>query len=227
MPGFSDNWALQMNIGQTSYYGDLSTYDRNFAGKLEYESGLGIGIAAHKQLGKVFSLSGQIIGGSLNGQKNEFKMKSRLLEYNLHLKMDLVQLLAYRQPSKLGVNFIAGVGNFLFDTDLTEYYEGGEKTTNSKSRVPEFVWLLGGDIFYNISDNTYLSLEMTIKRFQNDKIDAVVAGTEYDYYSFFSIGIGYRINRLFPVSAKRADKTLNKLSPYATPLYRPQLSQLR
>lgn len=200
---FNQNWGINVNAGLTSYYGDLSIYDNDFVGKLQHESRLGMSVILIKRLDPAFSFSGQVLVGQLKGQKNNLEMRSAIFEYNLHMRLNFVEMISPKRNHKVGVTGFAGIGNFLFATTLKEYYEGGVKESSLNARVPEFIYFFGGGINCMVSNNIDLTMELSIKRFENDKVDGIVANKGYDYYSYLAIGFTYKINSLFPGQSKR------------------------
>ncbi|MCB2218856.1 MAG: hypothetical protein KQI35_00570 [Bacteroidetes bacterium] len=221
---FDKNWTLNINAGLTSFYGDLSIYDNDFVAKLQHESNYGLGAIMTKHLSPTFGFSGQILLGELKGQKNNFQMKSNIIEYNLHARINFVELFSGNRYLKLGITGYAGIGNFLFMTKLSEYYEGGVKETKVNARVPEFIYFFGGGISYQLSDKMDLTMELTIKQCENDKVDGIVANNEYDYYSYFSIGFSYKINNLFQSYTNQKPDRLVQIQEKQKPIYRPNLN---
>ena len=60
-PGFWDNWAVNVNAGLTSFYGDLSIYDSEIMQKLKNESGPAMGLIVTKSFNDKFGVSGQFL----------------------------------------------------------------------------------------------------------------------------------------------------------------------
>ncbi|MFU8842882.1 MAG: hypothetical protein ACNA7V_03635 [Bacteroidales bacterium] len=217
---FWNNWSVNLNAGMTSYYGDLSLYDHDIPGKLKYESLPGGGIIASKSFGHGLRLSGQLLYGRLKGQKANLQMQSELVEYNIHLRLNMAELFSGRKDLKFGLTGFAGLGNFMFNTTLSEIYEGGRKDKIFRSRVPEFVHFMGGGLSYIINSRMEITSELSVRMFQNDKIDGVVAGHKYDYYSYLSLGITHKINTFQPKNELRRGGHPNMSQ---SPLYRPNL----
>jgi hypothetical protein len=53
------------------------------------------------------------------------------------------------------------------------------------------VYFFGGGFYYNINDNTGITLDLSIRQCQNDKLDNEYKNNNYDYYSYLGIGIIY------------------------------------
>jgi hypothetical protein len=219
---FWNNWSINLNAGMTSYYGDLSIYDHDIPGKLKYESLPGGGIIAGKSFNHGLGLSGQLLYGRLRGQKANLQMQSELVEYNIHLRLNVVELFTGRKNLNFGLTGFAGLGNFMFHTLLTELYEGGSKESIYRSRVPELVKFIGGGLSYSINSRIEITSELSVRMFQNDKIDGVVAGHKYDYYSYLAFGITHRINTFLSRNDLfKLRRTHSGMSQ--TPVYRPNL----
>lgn len=191
-----NKWDVNVNLGMNSFYGDISSYDDDMIGKLQYESGFAGGVIVTKRVSDIFGLSGQVVAGSLSGRKNNIYIHSKILEYNLHLRMDLVPLFTGNSQTRLKLEVFGGVGNFIFDSSKEEFIEGESIVTERKSRVPEFLYLIGGGLGYNLSPKISISSEISVKQCQNDKIDLVDSGTDYDYYTYLNIGITYHFRSL-------------------------------
>ncbi|HPE55292.1 MAG TPA: hypothetical protein P5514_04930 [Bacteroidales bacterium] len=219
---FNQNWGVNVNAGLTSYYGDLSIYDNDFVAKLQHESRLGMSAILTKKLDPTFSFSAQVMFGQLKGQKNNLEMRSAIFEYNLHMRLNFVEMFSPNRYRKVGITGFAGIGNFVFATSLYEYYEGGVNVTNFNARVPEFIYFFGGGVNYMLSNDIDITLELSIKQFENDKVDGVVANSGYDYYSYFSMGFTYKINSIFPGQSKRKAR-LTQLQERQKPHYRPNM----
>lgn len=188
-------WKINANAGYISFYGDLSSFDGNYLEKLHYESGPAMGIIVTKHFDKLFALSGQIITGKLKGSSGNTAFKSELLEYNLHLRLNIYNIFAPRSNNKFGINFFGGLGNFIFKTTQTITTEGKVENINNQSRVPELVYFTGGEIFYEPISNLAISVELSIRKCNNDMLDGLVANDNDDYYSYLNFGISYYIGR--------------------------------
>lgn len=188
-------WSINVNAGYTSFYGDLSSHDGNYIEKLRYESGLGMGIIVTKHFDRVFAISGQIISGRLKGAYGNTSFNSEILEYNLHLRLNLINLFVPRNNHKFGLVFFGGLGNFLFNTTQTITSEGRVEEINNKSRVPELVYFTGGEIFVMLSNSFAISSELSIRKCKNDMLDGSAINDNDDYYSYLNFGITYYIGR--------------------------------
>lgn len=188
-------WAIKANAGYISFYGDLSSYDGNYLEKLHYESGPAMGIIITKHFDRVFALSGQIISGRLEGASGNTSFKSEIVEYNLHLRLNLYNLFVPYKNSKFGVNFFGGLGNFIFNTTQTITIEGKVENINNQSRVPELVYFTGGEIFFEPTTSFAVSVELSIRKCNNDMLDGLILNDNDDYYSYLNIGITYYIGR--------------------------------
>jgi hypothetical protein len=219
---FKDNWSVNLNAGMTSYYGDLSLYDNNFSLKLKHESLPAIGVLGNKQLKHGFSLSGQFLYGRLKGQKKNLKMSSQLIEYNAHLRLNLAELFTGRSNPKVGLTVFGGIGNFIFHTTLIELLEGGTIEESFRTRVPEFVYFAGGGGSFSINSKIGITTELSVRKFQNDKMDGVVADHAHDYYTYLSFGITHKINTVQPRNGISRKKGIHPSLTHS-PVYRPNL----
>jgi len=191
-----------LNAGLTSYYGDLSIYDNNFYNKLIHESGMAMGIVVTKRLTPQFAVSGQLIAGKLLGKKDNTSFESSLFEYNLHVRINPIRLFSYNQSSKFTWDILFGFGNFLFKSTKTEFLEGENRITEHAARVPELVYFVGSGVSYKFNEKMSIGAEISVHQFQNDKIDIVVANSNFDYFSYLNVGFTYYL-RSFQKTAPR------------------------
>lgn len=192
--GLLTGWSLNTNGGLTSYFGDLSLHDSDFGAKLAKESGPAMSIILSKNIYKnAISLSGQLLAGKLEGQKGNISFTVELMEYNLHARIDFVDLFMLKRSHAFGIVGYAGAGQFLFSTKKVEINERIVKNFQHDTRVPEFVFFFGGGIYYKLNANLGFTVDLSIRQCQNDRLDDFVKNNDYDYYSYLSVGISYYI----------------------------------
>jgi hypothetical protein len=191
--GFWERWAINVNGGYTSYYGELSLYDTEFSGKIMHESGPAYGAIISKYLNNIVGVSGQILVGKLKGNKGDMSFKTELLEYNLQLRINFVNLFNNSKNHKIGVLGFAGIGQFLFTTTIDKNVEGQITSTTSAARVPEFVIFAGGGVHYILGDNYSISAGLSLRQSQNDKLDGIKKNNDTDYYTYLNFGLTYYI----------------------------------
>lgn len=188
-------WGINASVGVSSFYGDLSSYDGNYIEKLHYESGPALSIMATKHFDRLFAISGQIIGANIKGSLDNTSFESEILEYNLHLRLNLLNLFAPHNRSKFGLNIFGGIGNFLFKTTQTITTEGQIEKITNQSRVPELVYFVGGGFFIEPISNFAISSELSIRRCNNDMLDGFKKNNNDDFYSLLNVGITYYFGR--------------------------------
>lgn len=209
------NWSLSLNVGFTSYYGDLSQYDGNFPLKLVFESKPAVGLKLTKYLIPVLGVSGQVIYGGFHSDFLEgHSFETRLVEYNFMAVLDVTRLVFPGKLRDYGLEVSAGMGQFLFQTSLTANDDGQHSVVSLKNGTPEFVYFFGGEFYYKINRRFRLTANLSIRQAQNDNIDKYVASNDYDYYSWFSFGITWSINSTFSVKRYRAMNRVNKHPPF-------------
>lgn len=211
------NWSVNLNIGLTSYYGDLSQYDVFFPKKMLFESLPAFGFKLTKYLHPLFGISGQVIyGGFRSDYLPEHPFKTRLLEYNFQLNTDIM-VLAF--PGKLmdyGLEIYAGMGQFLFHTTVVSSNGDQQEPAFFANSTPEFVYFCGGELYYKINQRFRMTADLAIRQAQNDNIDKYIAGSDFDYYSWFSVGLSWSINSTFSVKRYKARIRVNE----GLPVYR-------
>ncbi len=190
---FGELWSVNVNAGVTSYFGDLSIYDTDVPMKLSRESGPGFSILVSKSFSNTFSLSGQVLIGRFKARKKNIAFETQFLEYNAKMNLDFVNMFNPWKAHNYGIIGYVGIGNYLFNSVKTEYFEEREDVITSKSRVPEFVFIVGGGFFYKFVDDFCVTFDIGLRQSQNDKLDSYHHGTDFDYYSYTSIGLTYNI----------------------------------
>ena len=84
------HWSVNLNIGCTSYFGDLSQYDLKPMKKLFNESKLAYGLKLSRQI-RFFKVSGQVIyGGFKSNYKPEYSFKTSMLEYSIQTGINIL-----------------------------------------------------------------------------------------------------------------------------------------
>jgi len=203
------NWGVNLNMGTTSFFGDVSLYDDDYADKLKKESSVGYGIIISRRINPLINLELQFLKGGLKGKNSKSKFEAEIFEYTFNITLNVVNLLL---PDNHGHFFLypkMGLGQFRFSSRLT--YKDPEKNDRIvDTGVPEFVFLLGAGAYYAISPSFNFTTEINGRMTNNDQIDGTKNKKDKDYYSYMSIGITYNIN-----NAKQQYRTIKR-----TPLIR-------
>ncbi|MBL7105122.1 MAG: hypothetical protein ISS18_12400 [Bacteroidales bacterium] len=203
--GLLSKWSINLSGGLTSYFGDLSLHDLDIGAKLKKESGNAFSIILTKNIwGDAIGLSGQILAGNLEGMKRNVSFKADLFEYNLHARIDFIEIIMQQKSHPFGLVGYAGVGQFLFSTRKVVIDEGIARNFVREVRVPEFVFFFGGGIYYKLNESLRVTADIALRQCQNDRLDDYVKNDDFDYYSYISIGISYYINtsKLAPLKNK-------------------------
>jgi hypothetical protein len=189
---FWHNWSFNANLGVTSFFGDLSKYDTDPYKKITLESGPACGGILTRHLSPKFSLAGQLLAGKLKGSNYlGSSFESSFIEYSFQGRIDILNLIWPNRISRFGVIAYTGIGQFLFNTTKSVLIDDVmEKSVNSTG-VPEFVYIFGSGLYYKINPEYSITLDLSIRQTQNDKLDNYVKNSANDYYSHLSIGISY------------------------------------
>jgi len=192
------DWSANISLGFTSYYGDLSQYDFGYFSKLAYESKPAVAFELTKEVMKNrFGVSGQLLwGGFKSNYKPEHIFQTNIFEYNIQANVNIMNLINPYDNPDFGITVFAGVGQFLFHNSVYDYNDGLELKSEGGSRVPEFVYFFGAGFYQKISDSFDLTIDLSIRQAQNDKLDSYIAHGDFDYYSFLSIGITFKMDNL-------------------------------
>ncbi len=187
----SNEWIFNANVGFLSYFGDLSVYDSDIAGKLENESCRAGGIMVTKRLVKPFGISVQLLSGNLKAKNRNISFESTIFEYSMSAYFDLISLFQINKLKNFEVQVFGGIGNLIFNSSKYEYYEGETIRTDHKTRVPEFVYYAGAGLHYEISNSFGVNSSIALRQCQNDKLDVYKKLPDFDYYSYFQFGVSY------------------------------------
>ena len=193
--GLWDNWSINGHAGLTSFFGDVSIYDSEIVDKFTKESGPAMGALLTKHINEKFSVSGQLLYGTLKAANTSGRsFESTFIEYNFQANVNLVNVLWPYNMSKLGFNAYGGIGQFMFNTTSIVHTEGSNETIQSSTAVPEFVYFMGMGLSYKVNHRLGATMDMALRQAQNDKIDALVKNDNFDYYTLITIGMTYYID---------------------------------
>ena len=188
------NWSLNINGGKTSFYGEVSLYDDKFTKKLSNESSWGYGLELSRQMTPIFGLSGQLLFCSLLGSNSSSMFKADIMEYTINTTFNFVNLLMPGNNSHFFIYGKMGMGQFQFKSRLI-YNDIEKEDKLVESDSPEFLFLIGGGIYYKISNSFDVNAEMAARLINNDNLDASSNNkNDKDYYTYLSIGLTYKIN---------------------------------
>ena len=192
-----DLWSINLNAGVTSYFGDLSSYDPQFDQKLQFESGPAMGLIITKHLSRTFAISGQFLYGSMQAKHSNIAFATDFLEYNLHGRINFVNLFDPHRSHRLSFTGYVGVGQFFFSTQKTVNEDLKAAETTHQTGVPEFLYFFGTGFNYELSQKIGISLDLSLRQCQNDRLDDYIANEDFDYYSYLSIGVTYNISSFY------------------------------
>lgn len=211
---FLQNWTVNLSFGCTSYFGDLSQYDQYALQKLMLESKPAAGLKVTKYFHPVFGLSGQLIyGGFKSDYRPQHAFETRLLEYSLLASLDVWKLIFSKRSFHYGLEAYLGAGQFMFQSTAYMNVDGVQEAAPFKNGTPEFVYFFGGSLYYNLNHQFRITTDLAIRQAQNDNVDKYISGDDFDYYSWFSIGVTYLINTRVSVKRYRARNRVNDHLP--------------
>jgi hypothetical protein len=191
---FWDHWSININAGLTSYFGDLSYYDSDLVGKINYESRPAIGLLVTKHFNKIIGVSGQLLYGEIKGGNKISSFETNLIEYNIQARLDFIRLFLTDRNPRFGLEGFAGIGHTWFKSDQYILNEDEPIQNTIMTDVPEFVYFGGIGIHYHVSDKFAVTSSLSLRHLQNDKLDQLVKNNDFDFYSYFSIGLTYYID---------------------------------
>ena len=186
-------WAIDANVGRTSFFGEVSLYDEQFNEKMSKEGAWAYGFIASKKISHVFAIEGQLLLGQLKGSNSRSQFVAEITEYTFNLTANLVNLFIPDNQARFNPYIKVGLGQFQFSTKLV-FNDADMADVLAESDSPESLFLFGGGAYYTISNSFDIKLEFTGRRMQNDQIDGSASNSkDNDYYSYTSIGLTYKI----------------------------------
>lgn len=194
-----DNWSINVNAGLTSFFGDLSKFDSEIMGKLSQESGPAFSGILTKHLGqnKKFGVSGQLLSGKVKGENNsDVSFEANIIEFNLHGRVNVINLISPYNRSKVGIEMYGGFGQFIFNTTKYDRRNNENIVKIKDTGTPEFTYFFGAGLSYKVIDKIGVTLDVAMRQAQNDYLDDFVKNNNYDYYTLISLGGTYYIDSL-------------------------------
>ncbi len=195
------NWSVNLNLGQTSFFGDVSLYDNEISEKISKEGSFGYGFILSRQMTPVIGLSGQLLFGKLRGENSRSHFEANIIEYTINATINIVNLLLPENDAHFFLYGKLGIGQYKFNSRLI-YNDPLTEDKIIDTNVPESLILFGGGAYYKISNSFDVNAEMAGRIANNDKIDGTVNKKDRDYYSYLSIGVTYKINNV-PKSTRK------------------------
>ena len=194
-PGLWDNWSINLNAGLSSFFGDLSKFDSEIMEKLSQESGPAFSGILTKHIGPKIGISGQLFYGGLKGENNsKVSFEASVIEYNAHVRVNIINLLSPNNISKMGIEFYGGIGQFIFKTTKYDLRNNETKINVKNTGTPEFVYFFGTGLSYSITEKIAVTADVAIRQAKNDYLDDFVKNNNNDYYSYICLGLTYNID---------------------------------
>jgi hypothetical protein len=194
-PGLWDNWSINLNAGLSSFFGDLSKFDSEIMEKLTQESGPAFSGILTKHINPKIGVSGQLFYGGLKGENNSgVSFEANIIEYNVHLRINLINLFSPDNISKLGIETYGGAGQFIFKTTQYDLRNNEDKVKVKDTGTPEFVYFFGAGLSYKVAMKVGITVDVAMRQARNDYLDDFVKNNNNDYYSYISLGLTYYID---------------------------------
>jgi hypothetical protein len=193
LSSLTKNWSISANCGRTSFYGDVSLYDYEFTEKIRKEGSWAWGVGISREFLDVFSIHGQYMKGELAGTNSRSHFSSYISEFSANASINLLNLLIPDNQARFFPYIKVGMGQFTFQTRLI-YNDPDKADITTKSQSPEFILLYGGGACFVLSKAFDMQVEYMSRRMENDRIDGISNNNDYEYFSYLSVGLSYKIN---------------------------------
>lgn len=206
IPGFSQekNWSVQLSTGPTIHYGDIMDHELFFPATDNNKAWNFSGaFALERRLNPYLSVRGQLLYGKLGGTRssvtNPRYFEADIFDYSVQARIDLLNLFTNNNTNRnYNIYGLLGVGLSNWETDLINAKNnnilsrsGGVDVGMLKMTTEGFI-PAGGGISYGLNNNFTLNLESTMRIANSDDMDAQKSGdSQYDMYSFTSLGLSY------------------------------------
>ncbi|MCD4734560.1 MAG: porin family protein [Bacteroidales bacterium] len=188
-----DDWSFNVNMGRSSFYGDVSIYDDSFSDKLSKESDWAYGLIVRKHINPIIAVGTQILFGKLKGENTRAKFEGDIVEYNLHATINIVNLILRNNKSPFYVYGMVGAGQFLFSSKKFIFTTPGSEEEKEDTGTPEFVYMFGAEGSLQVAGPIDVSIGIVLRQARNDKIDVTKKKDDWDYYAYLSAGITYNL----------------------------------
>ncbi|MCF8367747.1 MAG: hypothetical protein K9G76_01800 [Bacteroidales bacterium] len=194
---FWHNWIVGLDAGLTSYFGDLSQFDTQIAGKLNEESRPALSLKLTKPINPKFEISIQVLYGGVQSDYIPSRaFVTSFFELNLQGNLNILNTLKPNTSFPLSLNIYAGAGRIFLAENYHKYMEGSLTGNSKSSKTANMVFLIGGNCQVPVSPKVKISLDLSMRQVQNDMIDNFEKNNNLDYYTYVSLGVNYAINNL-------------------------------
>jgi len=192
-------WYFNVNGGITqsytdilggSWHGDMLTGD-----DLEF----GFGARLGKHISPVFTLYGSLIKAPLKGQSGKDTKNMRfettdLTDFIVGTTVNFSNLFFGYKPRLISIYGTTGIGFVDFSSQAYNLSDGS-KVGNGYPNTTETMIPTGIGADIRINNRWDINLETTIRWFDSDKLDGLIAGQKNDAYYFTSLGLSYNFWR--------------------------------
>ncbi len=208
----SDNLTYHMYInlngGLTHSYCDIQSgtwQGSQFAKGFGEEShqGYGFGLRVGWHISPVFGVYSSLITGNLKGRSG---VDNKNLAFDTDLRYDAIQgvtvsftnLIFGYKPRVVNIYGTTGIGLASFSSKAFKADPFGDPIEESRyggiheyDNTTEALVPTGLGIDFRLSDHWDINLETTIRWFDSDKLDGIIAGNKNDAYYYTSLGLAY------------------------------------
>lgn len=201
----NNKWDLNLNLGATQFYGDVSSH--NYFQKWKGESRLGVQINLKKMFSPVIGAGISIYSTGISSIKDR-KADGTKVDYSLGGNYDDLTVFAYanfsnlfgsyKQDRKLSIYGTLGFGVSTWNTALTDNISGsiihsGTTVGTTKYANKALCVPLGVGLDYRINDHWGAHIGGTFTTVLSDDVDVWHDGFKYDQLLYSNVGVTYFI----------------------------------
>ncbi|MCD4666021.1 MAG: porin family protein, partial [Bacteroidales bacterium] len=205
-------WYVNLNGGLTHSYCDIQSgkwqgsQTTQGIGEKGHQ-GYGIGLRLGKHISPVFGIYGSLITGNLKGRSG-VDNKNLAFETDLHydailgVTFSFSNLLFGYKPRLVNIYGTTGIGLASFSSQAFTQDPWGDPIDESRyggihgyDNTTEALVPTGLGVDFRLSDRWDINFETTIRWFDSDKLDGIVAGEHNDAYYYSSLGLGYSFGK--------------------------------
>lgn len=203
---FNQNWAINVNLGLTQFYGDVSSH--SFFKKLSGESSISPDLTIRKMFTPVWGVGASFFYTGLSSIKDiksdgtavNFSLSGTYYDAGLFLYLDLSNLLfTYQSTRKWNLFGTFGLGYGMWNSTLTDNITGISIQSGSPNGTGTFakaglVVPIGLGISYRLNPHWGIRLGGEFRTVLNDDVDVWNDGFQYDQLFTAKLGITYHIH---------------------------------
>lgn len=204
---FFDNWFIGINGGPTFFLGDVTQHHPWYSPDFT-AIGYAFGIKLTKEMNCLFAFRGEVYGGKLRGEKDEYaggspanlSFKNYFWQYNGSVVFNVTNALFGNKPDrKFNTYLFGGIGMMNFKTKLyqndVEIASWGYSRKGTYKLVTEVTVPYGVGFDYRLGKKVRVNLDIEHVWADGEKLDRVVGEYDHDTYFYINLGVTFNLSK--------------------------------